>query len=234
MGMDVAEIVMEIEDKYAISIPEEEASVKTIGEFAAYVRFRLSEERAPRRCFTSFCFFRLRSALRQALENPKQRLRTGDAVAEIAEGRDRSELYAKTRVALGPLSHTLPELISYHDAVRVFLSVMVALGYCLFMFLTSGLQGKVLFVLFSGFGIASMLSMCWAWRTRVDFPPGLATLGEVATYMAKQLTPEDMDGYLPALPSDQQILLEIRELVSKSLSMPLEKVTADANLMDLG
>lgn len=234
MGMDIAEIVMEIEDKYDLSIPEDELGIKTVGAFAAYVRFRLSEQTAPRRCFTSLCFFRLRSALRKILGNPQQRLRTGDRLPGLRQDRDPAAFFRDTRAALGNLSHTLPEHTTTLDGLRFLGSLVAACGVFTVILFSGGVNEQVA-------AAAFLLVLCvfcfllvgWVVRKRVDFPAELATLGDVATFMAKRLKPEDLDGCLPALPSDQQILLEIRELVAQSVSLPLEKITADTDIWTL-
>src|SRR5688572_395871 len=85
MGLDFVEIIMELEDTFAITFPDSEAErLASVGDTFEYVVARLAA-RAPRGgCSSAATFYRLRREMVNRLEVPRSRVlpdaRIGDLV----------------------------------------------------------------------------------------------------------------------------------------------------------
>src|SRR5688572_32218043 len=97
MGLDTVELVMEIEDAFGITIPDEDAEkIETIGQTAAYVvgRLRLmapvTEARSWKSrsyCATSRAFYQLRSELRSRFGIPRRLVMPTSRIGELVRSR---------------------------------------------------------------------------------------------------------------------------------------------------
>lgn len=75
MGLDMVEILIEIEDKFEIYIPEYElAEVPTVGELHDYIMRKIGEKLAPDTCVNMVIALRLRHALMEVTRKPRQEI----------------------------------------------------------------------------------------------------------------------------------------------------------------
>ncbi|QOV87771.1 acyl carrier protein [Humisphaera borealis] len=111
MGMDTIELVMEIEDAFGISIPDEHAEkLCTIGQTAVYVIERLrqmspvpeaSTPAAPPFCATSRAFYRLRRELRSRYGVPRRLVMPSSRIGDLVRKRSDRERWNDVATACG-------------------------------------------------------------------------------------------------------------------------------------
>ncbi|TWT78758.1 acyl carrier protein [Planctomycetes bacterium CA13] len=96
MGLDAVEILMEVEESFGITIPEDRASmVRTVGDLYAIVLEETSDiTRDNTSCVTAATFYSLRRHLIPYVPNPSA-IRPTTSVAESLRRRDRPRLWAK-------------------------------------------------------------------------------------------------------------------------------------------
>ena len=89
MGLDLVEIVLEVEDTFGFSIADEDAtSLTTMGKLYDYVlahRFRGKQDA----CLTSITFYKIRQALMSVLEIPRDAVRVSAELPAIIPKRRR-------------------------------------------------------------------------------------------------------------------------------------------------
>jgi acyl carrier protein len=91
MGLDTVELVMEIEDEFAITLPDADAElIQTAGQLHAYVCHRLRPQPAPR-CASARAFYFLRRVVLCHHDVSRSAVRPGARVAQLlpADGPDR-------------------------------------------------------------------------------------------------------------------------------------------------
>ncbi len=91
MGLDTVELVMEIEDEFAISLPDADAElIQTAGQLHAYVCHRLRPQPAPR-CASARAFYFLRRVVLCHHDVSRRAVRPSARVAHLlpADGPDR-------------------------------------------------------------------------------------------------------------------------------------------------
>lgn len=106
MGLDSVEIVMEVEDEFAISIPDDEAEkIRRVGELIEAVKRRVSLlTRRP--CPTAKTFYGLRRALMHRIGVDRRDVRLATSMAAILPFEHRREMWDALRSA----GFTLPGL----------------------------------------------------------------------------------------------------------------------------
>jgi acyl carrier protein len=90
MGLDTVELVMEIEDEFAISLPDADAElIQTAGQLHAYLCHILRPQPAPR-CASARAFYFLRRVLLTHHDLPRRAVRPSARVAHLlpADGPD--------------------------------------------------------------------------------------------------------------------------------------------------
>lgn len=86
MGLDGVELVMDIEDEFGLTIPDDEAfRLETVGDVIDYIVARLRERAGPPAggCPSARTFYRLRAELAARLGVPRGAVRRGRTVGEL-------------------------------------------------------------------------------------------------------------------------------------------------------
>jgi acyl carrier protein len=114
MGLDVIEMIMEVEETFDITIPDEEAErIRTVGDLFHVVLGRIPlDEKPPGQsgpvvCLTSRVFYRVRRILVDGLEVDRRRIRPATAVEELIPESDRRRWWSEASERLG---WTFPDL----------------------------------------------------------------------------------------------------------------------------
>lgn len=230
MGLDSIELVLEIEDRFGIKIPDAECEkLRTPAALAAAVVARLPRAQG---CPTARAFFRLRTLLTTAGGAQRDRVKPGAKLNELLP----APLASGWR-AMRSRDPRLPNLVRSERADKAVvwvaglfvLSLVVVLGVLWSMY--GGLIAVSAAVLW---GAALVLMMALADRTaRRELPAGIATVGDVARLIAVFEIPAE--GTAARLAADARVLEEVRRLIAEFLHMPLEKVQPESDLVhDLG
>lgn len=223
MGLDGVEIVMSVEDRFNVSLPDYECSrVRTVADLAALVISRLPRQSGV--CATARAFYEVRKlmtaqgGLARGLIRPRTRL---------------DELFpAGTREswkALREHDRRLPALTRSPgaDATLLWVSALVAFAW---FFGSAALAGRfgivtalpiALGALLVGIGALAALGS----RFAKHFPPGIETIGDVASVIA----PVAWSGN--RLLTELRVLNEVRKLTAEQLGLPLDKVLPDSNFV---
>ena len=94
MGLDSVELVMEVEDAFNISIPDNEASeIRTIGDMYACVLAKVDKHRAKESCVSQRLFYKLRRCLIEQANVSCNRIRPGEFTEKYFPRRGRNQLW---------------------------------------------------------------------------------------------------------------------------------------------
>jgi hypothetical protein len=102
MGLDIIELVMNIEETFGVVIPDDQAErMKTLGDTHRVLLLKTGLRPDPP-CLSGVTFYRVRRALLQ-LGVPRQGVRPRAGLGELLPGKNRRVLWERFRQALGPL-----------------------------------------------------------------------------------------------------------------------------------
>ena len=177
IDFDLGELLLEVEDVFAFSIPEEDvAGLTTAGKLNDYVlahRFHGKHDV----CLTSMTFYKLRRALMSVLQIPREALRPATKLSAIIP-KQRRRTWRALEKATG---YHLPFLRRPLWFVR--LATLVALGFGIATPLCLGIKlfrGGVL----SAIVVTSMFILLFFCRLTeclaTEFPPDALTVGQLA------------------------------------------------------
>ncbi len=101
MGLDSVELVMAVEEKFAISIPDEEAQdIRTVGDMFQCVTSKLTiADRSS--CLTQKAFHLLRRRAKELFNVPRNQFRLDAELDLIVPKRSRRENWRKFQLAVG-------------------------------------------------------------------------------------------------------------------------------------
>src|SRR4051812_28705927 len=106
MGLDFVELVMAVEAKFQISLPDEEFSTMcTVGDLHALVTARLEAGEA-KRCLTSAAFYRTRRGIVDALGIDRREVMPTTPLALVLPVNGRRKTWRRIQTAM---SLTLPD-----------------------------------------------------------------------------------------------------------------------------
>src|SRR5688572_811019 len=123
MGLDAVEIVMEVEDKFAVSIRDDEASkIVTVGDLENLVIARINA-RQLNTCPTLSAFLRIRSDIRQLIPDASARIRPRQQIASAIPRHKRRIFWKQIEKRLG----TYPPPLRRPFLVRALLAIATIL-----------------------------------------------------------------------------------------------------------
>jgi acyl carrier protein len=207
MGLDTVELVLDVEDRFGITIDDDEAAkICTPGDVADYViRYIRLDANAP--CRSRTVFYRMRSVLMQTFGIPRKRIRPSTRIDDLWEG-DLRDNWKKLKTALGNrrfpwLRHT-PLFIG-----GVIFGIPVALAFGLW-FVKASFAMTLIVPVFTLLLIAYLTN-----ETGTLFPEKLETVGSLLPYV----TTRDI-----AWKTRDDVLKEVIRLVSEQQSIPVENI----------
>lgn len=233
MGLDGVELVMEVEDRFGVTLLDSECQqVRTVADLAALVISRLPS--ASIACPSARAFYQVRRLLVDHAHMERSRVRPDTRWEELFP-HDLPRMWNGLRA----LEHRLPPLafapgvevaIGYAGLVGVF----ATLGGAAVAWHQLGLMAGALTL---GLGLALLATargFLHPLRTRV--PVGLGRLGDLARHWGGcRLTLSGELGPGGRLIQQQRVLDEVRAITSEQLGVPLERVKAESDFVrDLG
>jgi hypothetical protein len=133
MGLDTVELVMEVEEEFGITIPDEDAEkISTVGQLYAYVLERLSFF-ATTPCLSGALFYRLRRVLIRLHHVDRSGVRPAARIDELVGLADRRRVWAEFRrvTALDiPRLRRPPWLVRGITVALAFCFVVLLVGLC--------------------------------------------------------------------------------------------------------
>lgn len=224
MGLDAIEIILEVEDRFGITISDAEAEqVRTVGDLATLVNARIAAAHGLR-CPSFKSFLHVRRFTREFLAQPRLRLRPSTAIAAIIPAGRRRELWRRLNEWLGvttpPLHRPLPIQIAIAVITLLALSAGIATMWVEEPFLILGF--------FAALALAILLYL--ATTPFCVIPPNnLATFGD----LTRRLTGLTASTNPPMSPDEA--FAALREIIVDLLGVQPAQVVPEANFVkDLG
>src|SRR5690606_33853120 len=107
MGMDGVELVIEIEERFGVSFPDQDLEqIATVGDLCDYLTARAVELRS-RPCATAWFFYRFRRVLLEELPAPRRAVRPRASLASLIPATRRKRTW---RALQYEFEHRLPAL----------------------------------------------------------------------------------------------------------------------------
>ena len=101
MGLDLVELLMEVEEAFGISIPDEDApAVETVGSFHDCLLRQLGTHQQTG-CLTAVAFYQVRRALISVLGLPRKQLRPSTNLRQLIPVRGRRATWKRLQDSLG-------------------------------------------------------------------------------------------------------------------------------------
>jgi acyl carrier protein len=227
MGLDGVELVMEVEDRFNVKLSDSECErFHTVADLAALVVSKLPKSTDT--CPTARAFFSLRSLLVTHAAVERRRVRPRTRLEDLLASQ-RRQIWAKLRRH----ERRLPRLVATQAQERAFLWVGAIFAFSWFMasavlWGTRGAGPAIPIAVAALFiGVFAFVAVTGAFRRQ--FPMGLETVGDLATF----LTPVEMPGggVGERLIVQQRVLEEVRRITAQQLGLPLDKVQASSDFV---
>jgi len=173
MGLDVVELVMELEERLGIDLPDEElGSADTVADLYRLVVSKL-EHREAWPCLTSILFLRMRKALMHLRGVERQQITLRVDTADLLPPKHRRATWNALGKALGVALPPLERPLWMHRVLLVSTAAPIVLGI-----LALCVKAHVLGAVLLAGGIACSLVACKATRRfAICLPAGCETLG---------------------------------------------------------
>jgi hypothetical protein len=235
---DPLAVVMAIEEKFGITVPDEEAEkIRTMGQLYDFVYARVARGQAQV-CVTSAAFYRLRQALGEVCRVPRERVRPPARLEHLVPLHDRSRYWQQLQGRLSNLH--LPRLrrpawlvkrLEALSAVPLFVAALCAIVLVgVFAHTPAGPLIAVLVVPGCPLvGIMGMFLVCRAACRRtehyaVHIPPACATVRDTVYALAAPMVSDT------ARASDKEIWRTLCAIVGGEFDRPPDSFTRDSTL----
>jgi len=131
MGLDGVALILELERRFGIEIPDRDAaSLRTSREVVDYVLAELPQETEPT-CLSQAAFYRVRAALLAELQLERRELRVRSRLDELIPRRRRRAVWGKLPAASGLASW--PSLKRSTHTVEVIVAISILAGAVLYL-----------------------------------------------------------------------------------------------------
>lgn len=213
MGLDSVELVIEVEERFGVSIPDKDAEeLATVGQLIDYV-IAAKPPNCSEYCQTSRSFYRVRRVLMEQFRIPRVRVRLDSPLEEIIPMDNR-------RLHWELLGQKLPRLPNLDISKRTFdFCVTAAIITSLIAGLASSsiVMGVVLFF------PVSLAFIVFAYRRAATIPAFARTVRDLTLCTCQHAN------------SPEEIALLVRSIVSAQSGLTLDKITRDTRFVaDLG
>jgi len=208
MGLDFVEAIIDIEEQFGISIPDEEASkLTTVGALTGYVLSRIGTDNRTR-CYSGETFYRMRKLLLQSLPDCGVRIRPGSRLDEIVPEATRRRVWAAVRKE----GLVLPRLELTRRQ-----QWLCALAIATPVLLWRDWAGAA-----ASFAVA--LAVYWGTRPWAIHPPVCCrTIRDVVLLAVDRNRPTGGGGQF----SEREVVQKVRLIAAKQFRMPAEQITDD-------
>ena len=234
MGMDLVELVMDFEDEFNLSIPDEDYEhLRTVGDMYEYVIRKkgdaIEEPSRPRVCLTMVTFSRLRPALQAVTDVPRRSIRTMTSMKQLTPHLRRRSDWENIKEMSGLQLPDLqrPTWLKHTLTASVFGAVTLVV-YCL-----SGIMPLAFALAFGLIILAPLLAKALVNASQpfaTLIPANCATVGGLSRCVEKLnhgVLQERYHGW-----NSGDVWRTLRGLVSEQLGVPLEEVTYGARFVE--
>ncbi|MCA9244482.1 MAG: acyl carrier protein [Phycisphaerales bacterium] len=229
MGLDVVEAVMEIEERFDVSLPDEEVSqMNTVADLAALVFRRVAQRLPPRHCAQLTAFYHLRRLLIAEAGVTRRDVRPDVALGRLLPRR-RRDIWTRIRA----IEADLPALelrSPWRPVLRVIRNGTLTLAGVPLWLVATVEYGC------SGAFVASLaaVSALWLfgkveWLIANDLPRSVKTVADAVYCIA----PLDVSTEGKRLAAQQAVLDEVRRIVAEATGFPVEKVRPESVFCEL-
>lgn len=230
MGLDMVEMVMEIEDEFSVRVPDARlAEIRTVGDLCSLVASLLQQDGRPIcRNVPAFCTIRRGF---QELGLQREQIRTTTPLNSLLQMDSRREFWARLSAATG---YQLPELERPPGLVwaLVVLPVLALAGTLLECLTWPQAHGLVvgLFVILMGLPLYAILSARLTAPLATCFPHQCATVaGLVREVLRRNDVPLAEE---PPHPPAASVFPRIRRIVSETLNIPQAEIFEDSRFLE--
>lgn len=234
MGLETVEIVLEVEERFGIDLPDSQcAQVYTVADLAAITIQRILHNQVGA-CTTASGFYRLRRTL-IASGIPRERVLPKTSLIDLLPSRRvRRRVWREARSQL----HSLPRLQISPRLDELFLAIAIIgpvmlIGVFVLVKLTLGVGAALaagFVLLFAGLAAGSAL----IGLAQTQFAPSISTVGDAARIgLSKAQVETDRPGAHVLI--TLSVLEQLRAMISDVLGIPVEKVKPESRFVeDLG
>lgn len=227
MGLDIVELVMDVEDHFGISIRDAEAQhIRTVGDLVSLIQSRIEAAHLAT-CPTLSSFLCLRTCAREITSNGQLRMRTKTRVVDVLLPTQRRQLWKRLEGILG----TPPPALRRPPFLRKALVGTVFVLIILAMACASAIDWAILPLTLALAALVAFVTHFTTVRFRTYPPVELATFGSVAKRIAgSRVATERLH-----LRTFDAILADLRPIVVDALGVDENEVVAEARFVeDLG
>lgn len=229
MGLELVEIVLEVEETFGIVISDNAATqIRTVGQLHEYILDARRQERQSG-CPTSRVFLQIRRVLTATTSTPRQAIRPSTDLKTVIPPQIRRRVWNRLQqdVSGGLKGLRLPYRLG-----------PILIGLCVVI----GITGTAMIVPHVGIGNAIVLGMTatvvtlllfqFASRSlAITFPDGVVTVGDLAT----ATLPRGFEDAAKCQMTDQKVWEQLQRIVADCIGVEIAKVTPSARFVeDLG
>lgn len=234
MGLDTVELVLEVEETFALKIPDADYVVlKTVGDMHRYIlrRYELDRDRRSRtaQCVSLSMFLEARQVLSQVLPVDRRLIRPRAKLQDLIPLSLRQQTWDALQTTLclplPPLRLATKKLVTPAlISMSLLAGMIVALTPSLSFVGAALLSIPVVLVLFL-FGLSVSAN-----RMNTQIPPSCATVADVVriglSRESAAVPPAEFEGNAEA------VWEKLVEIISSQLLVPREKITPTASFID--
>lgn len=229
MGLDTVELVMAFEEKFEITIPDEDAEkIVTVRDVIDYVYARVNHADA-KTCLTQRAFYRLRRALQSELSLARPAVRPATRLTSIVPVEDRRAVWERLRSAVG--ASAWPDLNRSRTTVLANAAGSIAVGAAVWVAVAAATPdpGYAFFLSAAATLATATLLTRATEHLRVNFGRP-ETVGQLSEYLLAnemmKLQPTSEDGW-----SREQVRAAVRAIVINQLNVE-PTFSDDASFVD--
>ena len=226
MGLDAVELVMDVEDRFGITIRDTEANgIRTVGDLVALIRTRIISAKSLA-CPTLPAFLTLRRAVREIVNDNTFRMRPRDRVDSLLPPHLCRELWRRLAHMLG----TQPSSLRRPPTLRKVLAAS-SIGLLLSAIAVAAIDWQILpLTLFVAAVLIFLLYFATSPCCTVP-PSGWVTMGDLTRrIVGTTAATTDLQ-----LDDDEAVLRELQPIVASSLGVDATEVVPAARFVeDLG
>jgi acyl carrier protein len=227
MGLDYVELVLEVENAFGFSVPDEDvAGLDTVGKLHDYVlahRFCSKQDV----CLTSMTFYKLRRGLMSVLQIPRDSVRVSTELSAIIPKRRRRTWRALEKAT----GFRFPFLQRPTWFVRLAMLAAVVFGIAVPVLLgIKPFRGGVL----SAIGMMGVFALIFFGRLTecfaTEYPPDLSTVGQLAKgILARNYQAIVAESKKSS--NEAEVWDILRRIIGEQLGIPPDQLTKEANFV---
>jgi acyl carrier protein len=226
MGLDSVELVLDVENAFAFSIPDEDAAgLTTVGKLYEYVlahRFHGKQDA----CLTSITFYKLRQALMLVLQMPRNSVRVSTELSAVIP-KQRRRTWRALEKATG---FRLPFLRRPRWVVTLGAPAAIGLGIATPALLGLKPFGGGVIVAILSTGVFAYVLFWLTWLLAYEFPPDVSTVGQLAkATLARNYRPIVAESKKSA--TDAEVWEILQRIIVEQLGVRIDQLTKEANFV---